>query len=60
MASGIGWTRIPAGARIAVRGDGAGHANAFPGKPFALIVLPLVMVALSMFVPLVTKIDSRR
>jgi uncharacterized membrane protein len=60
LISAWGWMIIPAGARIAVHWGVNGAPNGFASKERALLILPVVAVALTALFALIPSIEPRR
>ena len=54
-----GWSKLPAGARVATHFDAAGHPNGYMGRTAALVMLPVMAVLLTLLLGVLPAIDPR-
>ena len=58
--SAYGWVAVPPGASIAVRWGIDGNPEGFAGKPFALLLMPVIGLCLTIVLNWLPRIDPRR
>jgi uncharacterized membrane protein len=54
------WAQIPAGRQIAVHWDVAGNPNGYASKEVALLLLPIVALAIALLLAFIPQIEPRR
>jgi uncharacterized membrane protein len=54
------WTQIPDSAHVAVHWDAQGRPNGYAAKPLALLLFPLIALAIAVLFSLIPSIEPRR
>jgi uncharacterized membrane protein len=54
------WPQVPAGRQLPIHWDAAGNPNGYAGKEVALLVLPIVALAIALLLAAIPQIEPRR